>query len=127
VLFETVFGPKFANHQTNQALVDHNINEVVPRKLAYLERYVAELKDVDSSGFLVGKTLSIADITVASILVHWTFAGQRVDRAKYPKLEAHLRRMLRRPSFKKALTEEKPIALDIGDLDLWAVEVAEAA
>ena len=64
----------------------------------------------------------MADITVASILVNFHFAGETVDAARYPKLARFLRRALARPAFQKALQAEIPAARSVGALDMRVFE-----
>jgi len=71
--------------------------------LAYLEK---QLGDDD---FFIGNKLSIADISVASILVNARHAGFAPERKRFPKLRAFLERMWGRPSMKKLIDEDTPV------------------
>jgi glutathione S-transferase len=66
-------------------------------------------KQLGDNDFFVGNRLSIADITVASILVNPRHAGFAPERKRFPKLRAFLDRMWARPSFKKLIEEDAPI------------------
>jgi glutathione S-transferase len=77
-------------------------NEDTPKFFEYLEK---ELGDRD---YFVGDRLTIADISVASILVNPRHAGYAPERKRFPKLRAFLDRMWSRPSFKKVIDEETP-------------------
>jgi glutathione S-transferase len=67
---------------------------------AYLE------KVAPATGFLVGDSLSIADIAVSSMLVNLGYANAAVDPATYPKLAAFYARMSGRPSFVKQIAAD---------------------
>jgi glutathione S-transferase len=69
----------------------------------YLEKQLGDRE------YFVGGQLTIADISVASILVNPRHAGFAPARKRFPKLRAFLDRVWSRPSFKKPIDEETPI------------------
>jgi glutathione S-transferase len=71
--------------------------------LAYLE------KELGDREWFVGNRLTIADITVGSILVNPRHAGFAPERKRFPKLRAFLDRVWSRPSFKKLIDEDTPV------------------
>jgi glutathione S-transferase len=111
LLMQRVFAPKFLNKAPDEALIHTSLTQMIPARFAYLESAL-------SGEWFVADTFSMADITVASILLNYHFAGETLDAARYPKLAAFLRRVLRRPSFRKALQSEAPAAESVGALDL---------
>ncbi len=73
---------------------------------------------------MVGSTLTIADLTVASMLLNFTYAGERLG--PYPKLERHLRASLRDPKMRPAFAAELDAARAIEGLDLTLLREALA-
>jgi glutathione S-transferase len=80
LLLQRVFAQRFLNRAPDEALIQRTLQQELPPKLAYLERNVA-------TDFLVGDQLSIADITVASMLINFHYAGERLQ--GYPKLDRY--------------------------------------
>jgi glutathione S-transferase len=74
----------------------------IPPLLDYLERRLADRE------YFVGRSLSIADLSVASPFVNVRHAGFAPERKRWPRLRGFLDRMHARPSFQKLLEEEKP-------------------
>jgi glutathione S-transferase len=111
LLMQRVFAPKFLNKPPDQALIATSLEQMIPARLAYLEKLL-------SGDFFVAGTFSMADITVASILINYHYAGEQLDAARYPKLQRYLDRVLMRPSFRKAFQIEIPAAESIGALDM---------
>jgi glutathione S-transferase len=109
LLLQRVFIPRFFDRAPDQALIKRSLEQELPPKFAYLEQTV-------TSDFLVGGQLSIADITVASMLINFHFAGERLQ--GYPKLERYFHALLARPSFQQAFAIELPAAEQIETLDL---------
>jgi len=83
---------------------------MIPLRLAYLENALA-------GNYLAGDAFSIADITVASMLINYHYAGESIA-ASYPKLHRYLRRLLLRECFRTALERERPAAESVGGLDM---------
>ncbi len=109
LLLQRVFARRFLNREPDQALIQQSLEQEIPPKLAYLERNV-------NGDFLVGGNFSIADITVASMLINFHFAGERLR--GYPKLERYLHGLFKRPSFQQAFAVEIPAAEQVEGLDL---------
>lgn len=76
--------------------------EAVPPVFAYLEKVAPE-----AGGFLVGDSLSLADIAVCCPLVNGTYAGLTVDADKYPRAAAYVASILARPSFAALIAADK--------------------
>jgi glutathione S-transferase len=111
LLMQRVFAPKFLNKAPDEALIQASLTQMIPARFAYLENAL-------TGDWFVANTFSMADITVASILMNFHFAGETLDASRYPKLAAFLGRALRRPSFRSALQSELPAAESVGALDL---------
>jgi glutathione S-transferase len=104
---ETVVNPKIRNSPTDQEKVDEVLAKAVPETFAYLDSMVAE-------DFLVGKTMSVADIAVASNLTTYQYIGFDMYRARFPRLAALYDRVVRQPAMREALQREKPFVASMG-------------
>ncbi len=104
VFFQRIVGPKFMGQPTDEAAVQKAIDQEAPNVFDYLESLLA-----GGNEFLVGGSLSIADIAVTSQFVNLAHASFTVDAARWPKLAAYVQRMLARPSFAKLIAEEKAL------------------
>jgi len=64
-------------------------------------------KSVEGRPFLLGDTLGIADVAVATQFVNFHHAGARIDAARWPSLAGYVERILARPSFAACIEEER--------------------
>ncbi|RIL02180.1 MAG: glutathione S-transferase family protein [Proteobacteria bacterium] len=85
------------------ATAEQTWSEKVAPLLEYLEKQLGDRE------WFVGDRMTIADVSVASILANARHAGFAPERKRFPKLRAFLDRMWARPAFKKAIEEESPI------------------
>ena len=115
LLMQRVFAPRFLHRAPDEALIQRSLEQEIPPRLSYLER------NLDGE-FLAGGSFSIADITVASMLINFQFAGERLD--PYPKLQRYLQALFRRPCFQRSFAVELPAAEQIPDLDLAVLRQA---
>ena len=107
-LFHEVFvHPKVRNIPTDQSKIDAVLNEAIPETFGYLDR-------VAGDGFLVGGTLSVADIAVASNLVTHQYIGFDLYRARFPRLAALFDRVVAQPAFREALKREEGVVDSMG-------------
>ena len=98
MFFNRLVAPRFLNREGDLAAADKAEREQLPAILDYLERVAPE------AGYLVGDSLTLADIAVASPFVNLSHVGVEVgDR---PKLRAYVERILARPSFKQWVDRE---------------------
>ncbi len=111
LLMQRAFGPAFLGLVPDEALIASSLHEKIPPRLADLEAAL----DAD---WFAGGRFSMADITVASILLNFHYAAERLDSSRFPKLDAFFRRALARPSFVRALRAEVPVARDLKILDM---------
>ncbi len=116
LLMQRVFAPKFLGKAPDEALIQVSLTQMIPARLAYLEAALG-------GDWFVGDSFTMADITVASILMNYHFAGETLDGTRYPQLGGFLRRFLARPSVRKALQVERPAAQSIGALDLHVYDL----
>lgn len=117
LLMQRVFAPKFLNKAPDETLIRASLTQMIPPRFDYLEKAL-------TGDWFVANTFSMADITVASILMNYHFAGETLDSSRYPKLAEFLSRSLRRPSFRRALQFEVPAAESVGALDLRVYALA---
>jgi glutathione S-transferase len=92
---------KFIGQQTDETICETAKAKDLPEVCDYL---ASELGDRE---FFVGKTLSIADIAVATMFVNLQHAGETVDEGRWPKLAAFAKRMHARQSFQRCIEEER--------------------
>ncbi|HKP23842.1 MAG TPA: glutathione S-transferase family protein [Dongiaceae bacterium] len=119
LFFQNVIRPKILQQPTDRAAIDAILTQALPKVFGYLE---SQMND----GYLVGKSLCIADIALACNLVNYHYLGYRIDAARYPKLERAFRRLCQHPSIATALRNEQPVAKNMG-LDVGIVETLIAA
>jgi glutathione S-transferase len=114
-LFRNVVHPIFHNQVVNpnvrklpadQAAIDAAMNNSAPEAFGYLE-------SLSPAQFLVGGTLTIADLAVVSNLINFHYLGRRVV-SRYPKLNAYFQRHIESPALSAMLAEEKPFADQMG-------------
>jgi glutathione S-transferase len=100
VFFNRVVMPKIRKEQGNLAAADDAEKTKVPPVMAYLESCLA-------GDYLVGNSLTVADIAVVNQLINLEHGGVKVDAAKYPKLAAFYARMTARPSVAGIIAGER--------------------
>jgi glutathione S-transferase len=101
-----IVGPKIRNVPGNQSVVDQARNKAAPEAFFYLE-------SLDLNGFLVGDSLTIADITVVSNLILFHYLGYRIE-PRFPKLNAYFRHHIEAPMLGATLAEERPFVDQMG-------------
>lgn len=102
VFFPRIVGPRFLKQPTDEAAVERTLREELPPLLDYLESQL-------NGTYFVGGSFSIADISVATHFVNLAHAKVTVDAGRWPKLAAHVRSVLGRPSFEKLVEEERAL------------------
>jgi glutathione S-transferase len=100
VFFQLVVQPRVFNQEPDMAAVDKALAQDVPKAYDYLESAI-------EGPYLVGDTLTLADIAVASPFVNIAMAKHPVDAARWPRIAAYLAPILARPSFAGA-RDKKP-------------------
>ena len=92
---------------TDQAVISHVLDHVRPKIFAYLESQIA-------GKYLVGDTMTLADIAIVSNFVVYQYMGFEIDGGRYPKLAQYLRGIMATASFQRALADEKPFVEQMG-------------
>ena len=101
IFFNLIVAPKFFGRPGDEeAARQAEINDLPP-VLDYLEK-VAPTGD----GYLVGDTLTLADIAVASPFANFRHTNTRVDPDRYPRTVAYVNRILARPSLAPWIEQE---------------------
>ena len=102
ILFEKAIKPNFLKEKTDTTLVDNILKEELPVILDFLEKTLA-----DNRAWIADtKNFSLADITIACHLATLSTTGLNLDEIigeKRPNLLKYIRKILNRPSVKKAL------------------------
>ncbi len=100
IFFNRVVSPKFLGKPGDEAAAKSGEDELIPI-FSYLEHIIPP------SNHLVGDTLTLADIAVASPFVNLAHAGYALDAAAYPKLATYVASIHARPSFADWIRRER--------------------
>jgi glutathione S-transferase len=107
-LFHEVFvHPKVQNVPTDASKIEAVLTQAVPETFGHLDRMAGE-------DLFFGKTLSIADIAVASNLVTYQYIGFDLYRGRFPRLAALFDRVLGQPAMREALKRERSVVDSMG-------------
>lgn len=101
-LFFERFVKKMIGQVPNEELCRKTLEESLPPMFDYLE------KEIGDNEFIVGNTLTIADISIASMLANFDHLGEEINSARWPRLCTYTERLLQRPAFKLLIEEEAP-------------------
>jgi glutathione S-transferase len=94
MFFNRVVAPRFLNRPGDENAAATAERDELPPLLDYLETVVP-----GEDGYLVGDSLTLADIAVASPFANLSHLGCDLDRARHPRTCAYVERILARPSF----------------------------
>jgi glutathione S-transferase len=94
MFFNRLVAPRFLGRPGDPDVADKAEKEELPPILDYLERIVP-----DAGGFLVGESITLADISVAGPFANLAHLDVHPDPARYPRLVAYVDSILSRPSF----------------------------
>jgi len=101
IFFNRIVAPRFFGRPCDEEAVQQAELNDLPPILDYLETVVPE-----GDGYLVGESLTIADIAVASPFANFRYTRTRIDPDRYPRIVAYTDRILARPSFAHWLERE---------------------
>jgi glutathione S-transferase len=102
IFFNRVVAPKFMGRPGDEAAADKAEKEALPPVMDYLEGVVPE-----PGGFLVGDSVTLADIAVASPFVN--LRHLKLDLSRWPRTLAYVDSILSRPSFAPLIETENRI------------------
>lgn len=101
IFFNKIVAPRFLGRPGDDAAAEAAERDDLPPILDYLEKVVP-----DESGYLVGDSLTLADIAIAGPFANFMHTGTKVDPDLYPRTTAYVARILGRPSFKPWIERE---------------------
>ena len=101
MFFNRIVAPRFFGRPGDLEAADKAEREELPPILDYLERVVP-----DAGGFLVGDSITLADISVASPFANLRHLDFKADDARYPRTLAYVESILARPSFAPLIERE---------------------
>lgn len=104
IFFNLIVAPRFLGRPGDEEAARAAELNDLPPVLDYLET-VAPSGD----GYLVGESLSLADIAVASPFANFRHTKTRVDPGRYPRTVAYVDRILARPSIAPWIEQETAI------------------
>lgn len=109
MFFNRVVAPIFMKKPGNDEMADKAEAEELPVILNYLEGEVP-----DAGAFLVGDTLSLADISLASPFANLSHAGVTIDAKRFPKVKAWTESMLAHACLAGSVARERAFFEKIG-------------
>ena len=109
-IFRPIMFPRFAGKEPDLDTARKTWQKKLPRYFDYLEGEIAGRE------FLVGETLSIADIAVGCQLMNLSVVAGLPDAARWPELVAYAEKQLARPSVASNLAICRKIAKEPFDL-----------
>ncbi len=98
---ERLLKPRMLNEPTDEARVEEILTETLPECLRYLESVLPE------SGYLVGDSLSVADLAVVTCFIQARYGDYDVDGAEAPKLRNYLDQAYAAPLVTKRMEAEQ--------------------
>lgn len=101
VFFNRIVAPRFLGRPGDEAVAQAALRDEWPPIVDYLETVAPE-----EGKYLVGESLTLADISVASPFANFRHLGVEFDRSRHPKTAAYVERILDRPSFKPFVERE---------------------
>ena len=104
---QTIVAPNIQKVASDKAAIDDVLGNAQPKIFGYLESQI-------DGKFLIGTTMTLADIAVVSNFIVYQYIGFKLDAATYPKLCRYVRDIAGQDAFSKALEQEKPFVANMG-------------
>jgi glutathione S-transferase len=101
MFFNRIVAPRFMGRPGDQAVADAAEREELPPILDYLEGVVP-----DAGQYLLGDTITLADIAVASPFANLAHLEIEIAAERHPRTRAYVESILARPSFKHWIDRE---------------------
>lgn len=101
IFFNRIVAPRFLRITGDEEAARQAELNDLPPVLDYLESVVPV-----GEGYLVGDSLTLADLAVAGPFANFRHTNTRLDPAKYPRTVAFIDRILARPSFAPLIERE---------------------
>jgi glutathione S-transferase len=105
MFFNRVVAPVFLKRPGDASIADAAERDELPRILDYIEGVVPD----GDEGYLVGDSLTLADIALASPFANFGHMGIALDTSRYPRTMAFTSRILARPSFAPWIEREAAV------------------
>lgn len=102
IFFNRVVAPRFLGRAGDLDAAAAAERDELPPILDYLEGVVPE-----GDAYLVGGSLTLADIAIAGPFATLSHAGLTIDRERFPRVAAFIARILARPSFAQWIERER--------------------
>ena len=102
VFFNRIVAPYFLKREGDEAAAETAIRDELPPIMDYLEKTVP-----GDTGYLVGDSLTLADIAVAGPFAN--FKHLALDLGRWPRTSAYVQRILARPSFSQWVERESAL------------------
>jgi glutathione S-transferase len=102
MFFNRLVSPRFLGRPGDLEAADKAEKEQLPGLLDYLEKVVP-----DEAGYLVGDTLTLADIAVASPFATLAHIDVGIAQDRHPRTRDYVERILARPSFALWIERER--------------------
>ena len=99
IFYQRAFRGHLMKQQPDMAAVEA-AREAIPPLLSYLDGELA------GRTYVCGDSLSLGDITVASVLLNYMHAGESIEASSYPSLRGFLDGVFARPSFARRIEED---------------------
>ncbi|MFQ3324816.1 MAG: glutathione S-transferase [Pseudomonadales bacterium] len=100
IFFQRFMRPMVLKQETDEELVEKIINKRLPPLLNYMET------QVPAEGYLFGKDIGVADISIVTPFVNAGYAGYEVDSTTWPKLASFMARVKEHPVMAELLKAE---------------------
>jgi glutathione S-transferase len=107
LFFQKIISPGILKGTTDQSVIDKILATTQPNVFQFLESQAG-------GKFLVGDSLTLADIGIVSNLINYQYLGFPIDKMKYPKLAKYAAGIIALEPFQHALSNEKPFAEQMG-------------
>ncbi|MFL6752196.1 MAG: glutathione S-transferase family protein [Sphingomicrobium sp.] len=101
MFFNRIVAPRFMGRPGDDSAADAAERDELPPILDYLETVVP-----DAGGYLVGNSITLADIAVASPFANLAHLEVELDPERHPRTRAYVQAILDRPSFKPWIERE---------------------
>jgi glutathione S-transferase len=102
MFYNRIVAPRFFGRPGDEQIASAAEHEELPPMLDYLEKVVPT-----GDAFLVGDSITLADIAVATIFANLEHMSVEVDRTARPRTAAYIESILARPSFAPWLERER--------------------
>lgn len=100
--YETILVPLYRNRAPDKEKINFALTTQLPPVANYLAQ---ELIKRNTPAYLLDNTLSIADISIASVFFNMYQAGFSLDPKRWPELHNYLQFIFDRPSFKDCIAD----------------------